>query len=83
MPQIGITDLKHIKVGGAQVFRSRDAKSQQDITHHIRELLRIQDPFWNRSISKPPRDKRGLFLEKKSQTGIRADSLQEDDDSSQ
>ena len=82
MPQIGITDLKHIKVGGAQL-KSRDAKSQQDITHHIRELLRIQDPFWNRSISKPPRDKRGMFLEKKSQTGTRANSLQEDDETSQ
>ncbi|KAG9344813.1 hypothetical protein JZ751_010500 [Albula glossodonta] len=59
LPRIGITDFEDMKA----------------ISHHVRELLGIEDPLWSRSIALPPRDKRGLYLEQKSQTGQRADSL--------
>uniref|UniRef100_A0A8C9SQM5 SAM domain-containing protein n=1 Tax=Scleropages formosus TaxID=113540 RepID=A0A8C9SQM5_SCLFO len=56
---IGITDFEHMK----------------DLSHRVRELLNIEEPLWNRSIALPRRDEMGLFLEKKSRTGVWADSL--------
>ncbi|MBN3299265.1 SAM15 protein, partial [Amia calva] len=45
------------------------------ISRQIRELLSIEEPRWNRSIALPPRDTMGLYLEIRSRTGMRADSL--------
>lgn len=49
--------------------------SFQVISAHVRELLGISEPLWSRSIADPPRDDMGMFLEVKSRTGKRADSL--------
>ncbi|XP_023684217.1 sterile alpha motif domain-containing protein 15 isoform X2 [Paramormyrops kingsleyae] len=59
LPRLSITDFEHMK----------------DISRHVRQLLDINEPQWNRSIALPRRDDMGLFLERKSQTGVRADSL--------
>ncbi|XP_066532108.1 sterile alpha motif domain-containing protein 15-like isoform X2 [Hoplias malabaricus] len=59
LPRLGITDFDHMKA----------------ISAHVRELLGISDPLWSRSIADPPRDDKGMFLEMKSRTGTRADSL--------
>ncbi|XP_060543377.1 sterile alpha motif domain-containing protein 15 isoform X1 [Pantherophis guttatus] len=59
LPQIGITDFEHMK----------------EISKHVRELLKIEEPRFERSISLPPRDNIGLFLEQKSRTGKRSDAL--------
>ncbi|XP_043929842.1 sterile alpha motif domain-containing protein 15 isoform X1 [Protopterus annectens] len=59
LPQLGITDFEHMKT----------------ISHHVHELLGIEEPLWNRSISLPRRDAMGLFLEQKSRTGSCADSV--------
>ncbi|XP_058023622.1 sterile alpha motif domain-containing protein 15 [Ahaetulla prasina] len=59
LPQIGITDFDHMK----------------EISKHVRELLKIEEPRFERSISLPPRDNIGLFLEQKSRTGKRSDAL--------
>ncbi|KAM3856517.1 sterile alpha motif domain-containing protein 15 [Vipera latastei] len=59
LPQIGITDFEHMK----------------EISKHVRELLQIEEPLFERSISLPPRDNVGLFLEQKSRTGKRSDAL--------
>ncbi|NXF79370.1 SAM15 protein, partial [Sclerurus mexicanus] len=47
----------------------------QEISRHVRELLGIQEPLFNRSIALPYRDNMGLFLERKSRTGKKADAL--------
>ncbi|KAI4885420.1 hypothetical protein NFI96_018046 [Prochilodus magdalenae] len=65
LPRLGITDFEHMK----QSFLL------QSISAHVRELLAISDPPWSRSIADPPRDEMGMFLEMKSRTGDRADSL--------
>ncbi|XP_026175206.1 sterile alpha motif domain-containing protein 15 [Mastacembelus armatus] len=59
LPRLGITDFKDIQV----------------ISGHVRKLLGITETLWSRSIAEPMRDSMGLFLEKKSRTGQRADSL--------
>ncbi|XP_020622467.1 sterile alpha motif domain-containing protein 15-like isoform X2 [Orbicella faveolata] len=59
LPRMGITDFEHIKV----------------IAKKVRELLGIEEPYWNRSISLLHRESLGLFLEKKSNTGVEADLL--------
>ncbi|XP_078000937.1 sterile alpha motif domain-containing protein 15-like [Glandiceps talaboti] len=59
LPLLGITDFEHMKL----------------IARSVRELLGIEDPFWNRSISLPPREPMGMFLESKSITGPKADAL--------
>ncbi|XP_042548767.1 sterile alpha motif domain-containing protein 15 [Dipodomys spectabilis] len=59
LPQIGITDFEDMKL----------------ISHHVRELLRIEEPLFCRSIRLPYRDNIGLFLEQKSHTGVKSDSL--------
>ncbi|XP_019118796.2 sterile alpha motif domain-containing protein 15 [Larimichthys crocea] len=59
MPRLGITDYKDMQV----------------ISARVRELLGITETLWSRSIADPSRDNMGLFLEKKSRTGERADSL--------
>lgn len=41
----------------------------------IREALAIEEPYWNRSISLKHREQLGLFLERKSKTGVEADVL--------
>ncbi|NWV05482.1 SAM15 protein, partial [Ptilonorhynchus violaceus] len=47
----------------------------QEISRHVRELLGIEEPLFSRSISLPYRDNMGLFLERKSRTGKKADAL--------
>jgi len=59
LPKIGIRDFNHIR----------------DIAKRIRDLLEIEEPVWNRSISLPPRDKLASFLECKSGKGTKADAL--------
>ncbi|XP_008283694.1 sterile alpha motif domain-containing protein 15 [Stegastes partitus] len=59
LPRLGITDFKDMQV----------------ISAGVRELLGITEAPWSRSIADPPRDSMGLFLERKSRTGERADGL--------
>ncbi|NWI50034.1 SAM15 protein, partial [Calyptomena viridis] len=47
----------------------------QEISQHVRELLGIEEPPFSRSIALPYRDNMGLFLERKSRTGKKADAL--------
>lgn len=47
----------------------------QIITKHIRQALSIEEPHWNRSISLKHRETLGLYLERKSKTGVEADAL--------
>ncbi|NXI54997.1 SAM15 protein, partial [Chloroceryle aenea] len=47
----------------------------QEISQHVRELLGIEEPLFNRSIALPYRDNIGLFLERKSRSGKKADAL--------
>ncbi|NXF09103.1 SAM15 protein, partial [Smithornis capensis] len=47
----------------------------QEISRHVRELLGIEEPLFSRSIALPYRDNVGLFLERKSRTGEKADAL--------
>ncbi|NWU66486.1 SAM15 protein, partial [Pterocles burchelli] len=47
----------------------------QEISQHVRELLGIEEPLFNRSIALAYRDNMGLFLERKSQSGKKADAL--------
>ncbi|XP_031436945.1 sterile alpha motif domain-containing protein 15-like [Clupea harengus] len=61
LPKLGITDFEDMKV----------------ISAHVRELLGISEPLWHRSLADFPRDDTGLFLEKKSRSGERADALTE------
>nr|XP_003214477.1 PREDICTED: sterile alpha motif domain-containing protein 15 isoform X1 [Anolis carolinensis] len=57
--KIGITDFEDMK----------------EVSRHVRELLKIEEPLFVRSIALPPRDNVGLFLEQKSRTGPRSDAL--------
>ena len=41
----------------------------------MRELLRIEKPDWSRSISLPPRETLGMYLEKKSFVGETSNTL--------
>ncbi|XP_072021642.1 sterile alpha motif domain-containing protein 15-like [Amphiura filiformis] len=59
LPQLGITDFKHI----------------QFISQCVRQMLEIEDPDWSRSISLPHREPLGMYLERKSITGYKADNL--------
>ncbi|NXX42951.1 SAM15 protein, partial [Tricholaema leucomelas] len=47
----------------------------QEISQHVRELLGFEEPLFNRSIALPYRDNMSLFLEQKSRSGKKADSL--------
>ncbi|KFU99465.1 Sterile alpha motif domain-containing protein 15, partial [Tauraco erythrolophus] len=47
----------------------------QEISQHVRELLQIEEPLFDRSIALPYRDNMGLFLERKSRSGKKADAL--------
>ncbi|KFP36471.1 Sterile alpha motif domain-containing protein 15, partial [Chlamydotis macqueenii] len=47
----------------------------QEISRHVRELLGIEEPLFDRSIALPYRDNMGLFLERKSRSGKKADAL--------
>ncbi|NXT73952.1 SAM15 protein, partial [Zapornia atra] len=47
----------------------------QEISRRVRELLGIEEPLFNRSIALPHRDNMGLFLERKSCSGKKADAL--------
>ena len=38
-------------------------------------MLGIEEPYWNKSISLLHREPLGLFLERKSKTGVEADLL--------
>ncbi|CAH1263606.1 sterile alpha motif domain-containing protein 15-like [Branchiostoma lanceolatum] len=59
LPRLGITDFEHMKL----------------IARSVRELLGIEEPRWDRSISLHPREPMGMFLERKSNTGRKADNL--------
>ncbi|XP_051005673.1 sterile alpha motif domain-containing protein 15 [Acomys russatus] len=59
LPQMGITDFEDMKA----------------ISRHTRELLGITEPLFSRSISLPYRDNIGLFLERKSHSGVNSDAL--------
>ncbi|XP_052638789.1 sterile alpha motif domain-containing protein 15 isoform X2 [Harpia harpyja] len=59
LPAMGVTDFGHM----------------QEISQHVRELLGIEEPLFNRSIALPYRDNMGLFLEQKSRSGKKADAL--------
>ncbi|XP_029896835.1 sterile alpha motif domain-containing protein 15 isoform X3 [Aquila chrysaetos chrysaetos] len=59
LPAMGVTDFGHM----------------QEISRHVRELLGIEEPLFNRSIALPYRDNMGLFLEQKSRSGKKADAL--------
>lgn len=45
------------------------------ITSEIRNLLGINEPYWNRSITLPPMDTVEHFIERKSVTGKEASEL--------
>ena len=47
----------------------------QHISKSVRDLLEIEEPYWNRSISLPHRETMGMYLERKSITGPKANSL--------
>ncbi|NXG94957.1 SAM15 protein, partial [Stercorarius parasiticus] len=47
----------------------------QEISRHVRELLGTEEHLFNRSIAIPYRDNMGLFLERKSRSGKKADGL--------
>ncbi|XP_034017470.1 sterile alpha motif domain-containing protein 15-like [Thalassophryne amazonica] len=49
LPRLGITDFKDMQV----------------ISARVRDLPRVSESPWSRSIADPPRDTMGLFLEKK------------------
>ncbi|PKU37572.1 sterile alpha motif domain-containing protein 15 [Limosa lapponica baueri] len=59
LPAIGVTDFGHM----------------QEISRHVRELLGTEEPLFSRSIALPYRDNLGLFLERKSRSGKKADAL--------
>lgn len=59
LPQLGITDYQHIK----------------KISDGLQELLTIEKQDWSRSISLPPKELLGSYLEMKRVTGERADDL--------
>ncbi|XP_033106372.1 sterile alpha motif domain-containing protein 15-like [Anneissia japonica] len=59
LPKIGITDFEHIKF----------------IAKSVRDILEIEQPYWNRSISLEPRERMGMFLERKRITGPIANNL--------
>ncbi|XP_015720683.1 sterile alpha motif domain-containing protein 15 [Coturnix japonica] len=59
LPALGVTDFGHM----------------QEISRHVRELLGFEEPVFSRSIALPYRDNMGLFLERKSRTGQKADAL--------
>lgn len=59
LPNIGVIDFDHIKF----------------IAASVRDLLGLEVPYWNRSISIPPRTPMGMFLERKSRTGKKIDEL--------
>ena len=48
----------------------------QIISVKVRELLGVEELFWNRSITLPHASQLGLFLERKSFTGARSERLQ-------
>lgn len=47
----------------------------QHIAGAVRKELGVEEPYWNRSITKPHWNELGMFLEAKSFTGIKADRL--------
>ncbi len=49
--------------------------NSQHISKSVRDLLGIEEPYWNRSISLPHREKMGMYLERKSITGPIADNF--------
>lgn len=49
------------------------------ITRKVREILNINEPFWNRSISLTPRDHAELYYEAKSLSGSKSDNLTYED----
>lgn len=45
------------------------------ISKKVREILKMNQPFWNRSISLAPRDHLELYYEAKSLSGSNSDNL--------
>lgn len=84
LPRLGITDWKHIQVCIVYMFSHAACNLQslcdhsvhlQSISAKVREMLGIEEPYWNKSITLPPRCEMGIFLERKSFTGKTADRL--------
>ncbi|XP_065695758.1 sterile alpha motif domain-containing protein 15 [Patagioenas fasciata] len=73
----GITGrrLIHANCSNLHAMGVTDFGHMQEISRHIRELLGIEEPLFNRSIALPYRDNMGLFLERKSPSGKKADAL--------
>ncbi|XP_063078406.1 sterile alpha motif domain-containing protein 15-like [Engraulis encrasicolus] len=59
LPKLGITNFKDMKA----------------IAAHVRQLLDVSEPLWSRSLADYRRDDMGMYLEMKSRTGERANSL--------
>ena len=76
LPRLGITDWNHIEVITVYFSISQYIYCIfQHITSQLRDLLHIEKPYWNRSITLPYRCDMGVFLEQKSQTGQYGDQL--------
>ncbi|CAF0830143.1 unnamed protein product [Rotaria sp. Silwood1] len=63
-------DASHLNTLGVQDF-----KHIMSIAKSIRELLQIEKPYWNRSITLPYAEALGRYLEQRSVMGRRADEL--------
>ena len=46
----------------------------QKLSKEIRQILGIEEPYWNRSITLPHRSELGLILEKRAFTGHKENS---------
>lgn len=66
-------DLRTLRQTESRIFKT--SFFSQVIAKKVREALGIEEPYWNRSISLLHRESLGLFLEKKSNTGVEADLL--------
>lgn len=81
LPSMGITDWKHIKVSTIHLCSNGIYPLQvwiyitQIITEKVRELLGVEPPYWNRSITLPYASDLAIFLEQKSFTGRKSDQL--------
>ena len=59
LPRMGVTDWEHVC----------------QLAALVRELLAVEAPHWNKTITMPARCPRGAFLERKSVTGRTSDKL--------
>ena len=85
LPRMGITDWEHIQVCHAVInimhgifWNHFEATPlcMQLIAGKVRELLGLEPPYWNHSITLPHASDLAIFLEQKSFTGRKSDQLQ-------